>query len=104
MTQLLEILLITLIVMVISGWLCVWRRLLDIEDTIAELNHITNNNIFEASKLTIDGLEMLDKNLEADYDALRKTLLYEMKAAQQEREEIIKKLIEIGVIEERNHE
>lgn len=91
MTQL-EILIIILIVMVVSGWLVVLRKLLYIEDTIAKLNNMTNDNIFEASKLTIDGLEMLDKNLEADYDALRQILLYEMKMAQEEREEIIKRL------------
>ena len=94
MTQLLEILIITLIVMVISGWLCVWRRLLDMEDTIAELNHMTNDNIFKTSKLIVEGLEHLDRNLDEDYDALRQTLLYEMKIAQQEREEIINKLNE----------
>lgn len=95
MTQLLEILIITLIVMVISGWLCVWRRLLDMEDTIAELNFHTNDNIFKTSKLIGEGLVHLDRNLDEDYDALHKTLLYEMKIAQQEREEIIKKLNEL---------
>ena len=89
---LLEILIIILIVMVVSGWFVVLRKLLYIEDTIAKLNNMTNDNIFEASKLTIDGLEMLDRNLKTDYDALRQTLLYEMKMAQEEREEIIKKL------------
>lgn len=92
MTQLLEILIITLIVMVISGWLCVWRRLLDMEDTIAELNLHTNDNIFKTSKLIVEGLEHLDKNFEKDYDMLVQTLLYEMKMAQEEREEILQEL------------
>ena len=92
MTQLLEILLITLIVMVISGWLCVWRRLFDMEDTIGELNHMTNDNIFKTSKLIVEGLEHLDKNFEKDYDMLVQTLLYEMKVAQEEREEILQEL------------
>ena len=92
---LLEILIIILIVMIISGWLCVWRRLLDMEDTIAELNFRTDDNIFKTSKLIVEGLEHLDHNLETDYDALRQTLLYEMKMAQKEREELINKLNEL---------
>lgn len=92
---LLVILIIVLIVMVIFGWLCVWRCLLDMKDTIAELNFHTNDNIFKTSKLIVEGLEHLDKNLGEDYDALLKTLLYEMKMAQEEREEIISKLNEL---------
>lgn len=92
---LLEILFIVLIVMVISGWLCVWRRLLDMEDTIAELNHMTNDNIFKTSKLIVEGLEHLDKNFEKDYDMLVQTLLYEMKMAANEREEIVNEINEL---------
>ena len=92
---LLEILFIVLIVMVISGWICVWRRLLDMEDTIAELNHMTNDNIFKTSKLIVEGLEHLDKNFEKDYDMLVQTLLYEMKMAANEREEIVNEINEL---------
>ena len=92
---LLEILIIILIVIVVLCSFRVWRCLIDIEDTIAELNFRTNDNIFKTSKLIVEGLEHLDHNLETDYDALRQTLLYEMKMAQEEREELINKLNEL---------
>lgn len=66
MTQLLEILIIILIVMVILGWIFIWLKLNEIEVSIGEVGIRTNNNILEASKLIIDGLEMLDKNLDTD--------------------------------------